>query len=385
MPSSVSSGPGTGAADWPTGVDIRPDRARLAVSLAETAVALAERLINARDVPVRDAVTDVADRQNRWLAHAKRMLERAQRALENGHFARAVHFAQHAHWSALKAVILPGGITEAELEAMIKVAEELYGQAEAALGDAPSELELRLFQRAGRLIELGKTRIEEGHKRGVAPGVAWGGHLRLVTGLIDRSGAPPDPVASQPVCWGMMSPVERTDAQVVRDVLSGDRDAYRLLVRRYADALHGHALRMTRNPDEAADLVQRALVKGYKKLPGCRDPERVGAWLFRILANLCKDHVRSPRRSDVAMETVAGALRSRANPESDAEYAEIRDRVWGALDALTPEQREAFVLKHVEGRTYEEIAAVMDLSVASLKMRVHRAREALRGLLEEYA
>lgn len=63
----------------------------------------------------------------------------------------------------------------------------------------------------------------------------------------------------------------------------------------------------------------------------------------------------------------------------------MRSRVWGALDALTPEQREAFMLKHVDGRSYEEIAAVMDLSVAPLKMRVHRARQALRGLLEEYA
>ncbi|MGD8728262.1 MAG: sigma-70 family RNA polymerase sigma factor [Gemmatimonadota bacterium] len=182
-----------------------------------------------------------------------------------------------------------------------------------------------------------------------------------------------------------MSPVERTDAQVVRDVLAGDRDAYRLLVRRYGDVLHGHALRMTGNSDEAADLVQRAFVKGFKKLAACRDPERVGAWLFRILANMCKDHVRSPRRSDVSVTAVAGALRSGSDPESDAAGAEIRMRVWGALDALTPEQREAFLLKHVEGRTYEEIAAVMDLSVASLKMRVHRAREALRGLLEEYA
>jgi len=182
-----------------------------------------------------------------------------------------------------------------------------------------------------------------------------------------------------------MSPVERTDAQVVRDVLSGDRDAYRLLVRRYGDVLHGHALNMTRNPDEAADLVQRAFVKGFKKLSACREPDRVGAWLFRILANMCKDHVRSPRRSDVPMALVGGALRSGSDPESDVEGAEIRTRVWGALDALTPEQREAFVLKHVEGRTYEEIAAVMDLSVASLKMRVHRAREALRGLLEEFA
>ena len=165
-----------------------------------------------------------------------------------------------------------------------------------------------------------------------------------------------------------MSRVERTDEQVVRDVLSGDRDAYRLLVRRYGDTLHGHALRMTGSSDEAADLVQRALVQGYLKLRKCKEPGRVGAWLFRILANLCKDHVRSRRRNDISLEYVANAIPSRANPEMDVEGAEIRSHIWGALEALTPEQREAFVLKHVEGRSYEEIAAVMDLSVASLKM-----------------
>ena len=183
----------------------------------------------------------------------------------------------------------------------------------------------------------------------------------------------------------MVSRVERTDEQVVRDVLAGDRDAYRLLVRRYGDMMHAHALRMTSSPDEAADLVQRALVQGFKKLRSCREPARVGAWLFRILANLCKDHVRSRRRSDISLTHVAAHLSGNLNPETDAARAEFRERVWGALDALTPEQKEAFVLKHVEGRSYEEIAAVMDLSVASLKMRVHRAREALRGLLEEYA
>jgi RNA polymerase sigma-70 factor (ECF subfamily) len=183
----------------------------------------------------------------------------------------------------------------------------------------------------------------------------------------------------------MPAPVERTDAQVVRDVLAGDRDAYRLLVRRYGDALHGHALRMAGSPDDAAELVQRALVQGFKKLHTCREPERVGAWLFRIVANLCKDHVRSPRRRDVPLAAFARVLPSDADPAADASNAELRARVWRALEALTPEQKEAFVLKHVEGRSYEEIAAVMDLSVASLKMRVHRAREALRGLLEEYA
>ncbi len=179
--------------------------------------------------------------------------------------------------------------------------------------------------------------------------------------------------------------VERTDEQVVRDVLAGDRDAFRLLVRRYGDVLFGHAVRMTGSHDEAADLVQRALVTGYRKLGACKHPDRVGAWLFRILANLCKDHVRSPRRSDVSLSRLPDVLPGDDDPSAAAADAEIRGRVWGALDELTPEQREAFVLKHVEGRSYEEIAAVMDLSVASLKMRVHRAREALRGLLEEYA
>ncbi len=148
--------------------DVHPDRARLAVALAETAVDLAERIIAAEDVAVRDAVTDVADHQNRWLAHAKRMLNRAQMALENGNHARAVHFAQHAHWSALKAVILPGGITEAEIEDMIALADELFAQADEVVGDDSPELEQKLLQRAARLIEIGKTRLEEGHKRGLA-------------------------------------------------------------------------------------------------------------------------------------------------------------------------------------------------------------------------
>jgi RNA polymerase sigma-70 factor (ECF subfamily) len=182
-----------------------------------------------------------------------------------------------------------------------------------------------------------------------------------------------------------MAPVERTDAQVVRDVLGGDRDAYRLLVRRYGDTLYGHALRMSGSPDEAADLAQRALVQGFQRLHSCREPERVGAWLFRIVANICKDHVRSSRRRNVPLERLQDVVRGPADPEGDAQAEEAKRRVWEALQSLTPEQREAFVLKHIEGRSYEEIAAVMDLSVASLKMRVHRAREALKGLLEEYA
>jgi len=181
----------------------------------------------------------------------------------------------------------------------------------------------------------------------------------------------------------MVGPAERTDAQVVRDVLSGDRDAYRLLVRRYGDVLYGHALRMVGSRDEAADLVQRALVTGYRKLASCRDRERVGAWLFRILSNLSKDHLRSRRRMDVSLDRVQELPQPGGDPLEAAHGAEVRGRLQLALGRLTPEQREAFVLKHVEGRSYEEMAAVLDASVASLKMRVHRARETLQDLLED--
>jgi len=180
----------------------------------------------------------------------------------------------------------------------------------------------------------------------------------------------------------MAGPAERTDAQVVRDVLSGEQDAYRLLVRRYGGTLFNHAVRMVGSQDEAADLAQRALVSGYRKLSTCRDPDRVG--LYRILSNLTKDYARNPRRNEIPLDKVPELPEPGGDPLDSAYRQELRNRLQVALDQLTSEQREAFVLKHVEGRSYEEMAAVLDVSQASLKMRVHRAREALRGLLEDF-
>lgn len=182
----------------------------------------------------------------------------------------------------------------------------------------------------------------------------------------------------------MVGAAERTDPQVVRDVLAGDRDAYRLLVRRYGGVLYNHAVRMVGSHDDAADLAQRALVSGYKKLASCREPDRVGAWLFRILSNLAKDQMRSRRRNDVPLQKLRDLPGSGADPLETTHRREVQSRLRHALDRLTLEQREAFVLKHVEGRSYEEMAAVLDVSPASLKMRVHRAREALQELLEDF-
>lgn len=173
-----------------------------------------------------------------------------------------------------------------------------------------------------------------------------------------------------------------SDGDVVRAVLDGETDRYRILVRRYQDPLFRHARRMVSGEDRADEIVQRAFLKGFRKLRTCRNPEKVGGWLYRITSNLCKDHLKSRRRDDVPLEDAPPMSAERGNPDSELERRELRDEIQAALDRLTPDQREAFLLKHLEGRSYSEMSEMLGASVSALKMRVHRAREELQELLE---
>ena len=173
-----------------------------------------------------------------------------------------------------------------------------------------------------------------------------------------------------------------SDGEVVARVLEGERDAFRVLVQRHQDMLYGHAVRMTGQGDVAADLVQESLVKAYTSLDRCRNPDRFGAWAFRIVSNRCKDYLKNVRRSNVALDDV-GPVAGGMDPEDDLERGELRSRLDRALERLPVDQREAFVMKHEEDRSYGEMAELVGTSVGALKMRVHRARETLQELLEE--
>lgn len=173
-----------------------------------------------------------------------------------------------------------------------------------------------------------------------------------------------------------------SDGEVVARVLAGDRDAYRILVRRHQDMLYAHAMRMTGRGDVATDLVQASLVKAYTSLDRCENPDKFGAWAFRITANRCKDYLKNVRRKDVGLED-AGPVASPRDPDDDLEQSELRRRLDQALARLPEDQREAFVMKHEEGRSYDEMAELVGMSVGALKMRVHRARETLQELLED--
>ncbi|KPK00950.1 MAG: hypothetical protein AMS20_14545 [Gemmatimonas sp. SG8_28] len=178
--------------------------------------------------------------------------------------------------------------------------------------------------------------------------------------------------------------MEASDGAVVRAVTDGRKEDYAILVQRYQDVLYRHALRMVGQPDEAADLVQAAFIKGYEQLASCRDPERVGAWLFRIGANQCRDYLKNWRRKKVELDETSAPASESENPEGTTLRGELMEQIHRALDRLPPDEREAFVLKHIEGLSYKEISVLLEASVPALKMRVHRARESLQELLEGY-
>lgn len=175
-----------------------------------------------------------------------------------------------------------------------------------------------------------------------------------------------------------------TDGEVVRAVLAGDVERYAVLVGRYRDRHARYATRMLGSLDAAEDAVQDALVRAFDRLADCREPEKFAGWLFLILRNRCFAQRRRDKREERLPEGVADAAAAPERSDHAVEQQERAGVLERALGQLTPEQREAFVLKHVEGLPYHEIAQLTGATVASLKMRVHRAYDRLRELMKEH-
>ena len=174
---------------------------------------------------------------------------------------------------------------------------------------------------------------------------------------------------------------EASDAEVVRAVLAGDVDRYSVLVRRYRDRYARYAARMLGSRDVAEDAVQGALVRAFDRLADCRDPNKFAGWLFLILRNRCYAERRRRQRERPLLPVDEG-LAGPDRPDGAYDRREQQRALEQSLGHLTAEQREVFVLKHVEGMAYDEIAQITGASVASLKMRMHRAYDRLRDLMK---
>ncbi len=177
---------------------------------------------------------------------------------------------------------------------------------------------------------------------------------------------------------------DRTDEYLRRQAASGDKAAFTVLVRRHQDSVYGLALRLTGDPELAADAAQEALIRAWKALSGFRGDAALSTWLYRITVNTVWTHRRRARRRRAErIEDVLHLLppSESHNPVRSLESAELGTRIRLALERLPQGRRTVVVLKDVYGWSHAEIAEALGISVPATKVRLHRARLQLQSIL----
>ena len=182
-----------------------------------------------------------------------------------------------------------------------------------------------------------------------------------------------------------------TDQEVVLLARSGREAAYRELVRRYERPVFALLYRMVRDRELAEDLSQETFVKALNAIDSYRPEFKFSSWIFKIANNAAIDHLRrreldtlsldgSPHaETPEAMQATALQIGARQESPLDAVQArELGGAIEAAIGRLRPEYRSCILLRHVEGRAYEEIAEILDLPLGTVKTYIHRARNELR-------
>ncbi len=184
------------------------------------------------------------------------------------------------------------------------------------------------------------------------------------------------------------------DREVVALACKGREAAFRELLARYEKPVFSLVVRMVRNPSLAEDLAQEAFIKAFHAL-GSYDPSyKFSSWLFKIANNLTIDHLRKRQLDTVSIHGAPDArtgedeARTRIhvadtseNPEEYTANRELGGQIEAAIGRLRPEYRTAILLRHVEGRSYEEVAEIMEVPLGTVKTYIHRARHELKDLL----
>ena len=187
-----------------------------------------------------------------------------------------------------------------------------------------------------------------------------------------------------------------TDRDIDRDLVGraqqGEKRAFDLLVGKYQRKLSRLLSRFIRDPAEVEDVTQEAFIKAYRALPTFRGDSAFYTWLYRIGINTAKNYLvaagrRAPTNTEFNAEEAegfedAGELRDINTPESIMMSKEIVATVNAAMDELPEELRQAVQLRELEGLSYDEIAAIMNCPIGTVRSRIFRAREAISERLK---
>ncbi len=178
----------------------------------------------------------------------------------------------------------------------------------------------------------------------------------------------------------------------VQRVQRGDASAFEALVAAYEKNVYNLALRMTGRPEDAEDMAQEAFLKAYSSIRSFRGDSKFSVWLYRIVSNVCLDHLRrQSRRQTVSLsaeddegEDVQLDLADTAqSPEALLERKLTRESVRRGLAQLPPDARQILLLREIQGLSYEEIGETLGLEPGTVKSRIFRARKRLCAFLLE--
>jgi RNA polymerase sigma-70 factor (ECF subfamily) len=185
------------------------------------------------------------------------------------------------------------------------------------------------------------------------------------------------------------------DADVVALAQQGRDSAFRELIRRYERPVFSLIYRMVRDRELAEDLAQDTFIKVLNHIDRYRPEFKLSSWLFKIANNVAIDHLRrrqldtvsisgSPhaQTQDAIEATSFDVVGQQESALDEMEARELGGAIERAIATLRPEYRSCIMLRHVEGRSYEEIAATLDLPLGTVKTYIHRARHELRKELE---
>ena len=188
--------------------------------------------------------------------------------------------------------------------------------------------------------------------------------------------------------------MERTEALLIDHLREGDETALAPLVEKYKRMVHRLAMQITKNHEDANDVMQETFIKVYQSIHTFRQEATFETWVYRIAVNEALNFVkRRKRRRESSLETTDESeynteIRRKAeetnNPEIQAQQAELRHWVTKAVNSLSLKHRIVVILHELEGLTHAEIASILNCSEGTVRSRLHYARKQLRSLLKPY-
>lgn len=172
------------------------------------------------------------------------------------------------------------------------------------------------------------------------------------------------------------------ELQWIQDVLAGDKQAYAHIINKYKNPLYATILRMTKNPQDAQDFVQEAFIKVYERLDQYKETGSFSSWLYRVAINHCLDQFRKKYYQTTSEPVDEERIVNSQHPELVFLKKEKSRQLERLIATLPEDERLIILLRYVNELSYDEISQLADVSVSTVRNKLHRAKKKMRATVK---